>query len=110
MTNVVRLCKFHPYRLVSVCQYFADRTKSKTKLHSTVILNKIEDHFQPRDPNTDTFIIGRCQRVVPSKFSKVKIDKSIFPQGYQQIVVGPIHSGKSSKQKDKRFFGSHDVV
>ena len=113
MTNIKRLSKFNPlYRLVSVCKYFGEQARKRSNLNSKVILNGIEDYYQRKDRDTDTpFVIGRCQRIVPSKYSKVVFDESIFLAGYKQIIIGPVNSGKESRSaRVNNLFLKQDVL
>jgi len=111
MTNVIRLRKFKPfYRLVSVCRYFCEQTKRRTSISSSVILNKISDHYKKISREDGPFIIGRCQRIVPSKFAKMDFADDIFPKGHQQVIVGPINSGKASPGKVSKLFRKNDTL
>lgn len=112
MTNVVRLVKFKPfYRIVSVCKHFYKQTKRKTDLSSVIVLNKISDCYrQVSRDSSSPFIIGRCQRIVPSKFARIDFPKKIFPNGYKQIIIGPINSGKVSAGKSAKLFHKNDVL
>lgn len=111
MTNVKRLSRFRPYHsLVSVCNFFATKTKKETRLNSYTILNRIDDHYKECEGADDRpFVIGRCQRIVPSKFARMDFQEEIFRNGYRQMLVGPVNSGRESK-RCSNLFSENDVL
>lgn len=101
VTNIHRLSKFKCNGIISVCKYFADKLEKRTKLRSRIILNGCEDYYSPNSNTNDHFIIGCCQRVVPSKFNT---NKKPFPKNCIRHVVGPC-SISTKGIKNCVFFG-----
>ena len=106
-TNVKRLPGFAAYRLVCVSGYFANKVKkeneSKRKLRAFVILNGCEDYFHIEPSVSDSrFVIGRCQRIVPTKFRNEKINV----KNTVQYIIGPVRDEISDiLPKNAEIFG-----
>lgn len=101
VTNIHRLADFKCNGIVSVCKYFAQILKKRTGLFSHVILNGCEDYFAGHKKFNGEFIVGCCQRVVPSKFNTRRKN---FPQNCVRHVVGPC-SVTTKGVKGCHFFG-----
>lgn len=97
MTNIRRLTKFRPFHeLVSVCNYFAHNVRMSNRMATATVLNRIDDNYEERESKKGPFVVGRCQRIVPSKFADISFKAKMFPRGIKQVVVGPISSGRVS--------------
>lgn len=101
VTNMHRLSNFKNDGIISVCNYFANSLKRRTGLNSFVILNGCKDYYESRKAKNEKFVIGCCQRVVPSKFN-TKGRK--LPLNCVRHVVGPC-SVSIRTVKDCHFFG-----
>ena len=87
-TNITRLPKFKPYCTVCVSEHFTTNVKAKTRLKPLTILNGCEDYYDTQPSLQDPRLkVGRCQRVVPTKFRKERIDVNCV-----HYVVGPVKS------------------
>ena len=86
--NLRRLPSFNASAIVCVSQYFAQRTRKAKAGKPIVILNGCEDYckIKPSVPS-DKLVLGRCQRIVASKFLNERIkDKRVV-----QYVIGPVN-------------------
>lgn len=91
-TNVKRLHGFNASNLVCVSSYFAKKVRESSKnihkrAHPIVILNGCEDYSNISPIEKDgNLVVGRCQRIVPTKFRNEKIDID----GVVQYLIGPV--------------------
>ncbi|KKN24742.1 hypothetical protein LCGC14_0891890 [marine sediment metagenome] len=104
LTNVKRLAKFAAERCICVCRFFSKKVQKVARLSPITILNGCADYYKTTPSmKDDRFVIGRCQRVVPSKFIKESINSSSFPRGYVQYIVGPVNHGKTRTMKGSKY-------
>lgn len=106
-TNLQRLPKFHASKLVCVSGYFKKKAiegNRKHRLSPLVILNGCEDYsdIEP-SAQSDKFVVGRCQRIVPTKFCNEPIHNM---EGITQYVIGLFKEEYSSLlPKNAKIFG-----
>jgi len=91
-TNVKRLPSFNSRRLVCVSGYFAKKVKEANsaphrRVCPYIVLNGCEDYFDVEpEINDNRLVVGRCQRIVPTKFRKEKIAMD----NVVEYIIGPI--------------------
>ncbi len=100
-TNIKRLPKFRASVIVCVSGYFTKRVRMQTRIKPLTILNGCEDYFDTIPKVSDSrIIIGRCQRVVPSKLKEV-----VGMGGCVNYIVGPIgKSFRAAQDAPDKFF------
>ena len=101
VTNIKRLPKFRASVVVCVSEYFTKRVRMQTRIKALTILNGCEDYYDTIPAILDSrTIIGRCQRVVPSKLKEV-----VSIGGCVNYIVGPIGKGfKTARDASDKFF------
>lgn len=107
LTNMRRLPMFRAHQIVSVCRFFDRKLYSATRVPSLVILNRVEDYYKKfRKEPGGPFVIGRCQRIVPSKYRKVVFDQIDFPNGYKHLIVGPVSENSRMVSESDEVVGA----
>jgi len=103
-TNIKRLPRFKAAVIVCVSDYFTKRLRIQTRIKARTILNGCEDYYGAAESKIqdNRIIIGRCQRVVPSKMKEIT-----SVQGCVNYVVGPVGKNfkKRKEMKDCIFVG-----